>query len=142
MAGLEGGADDWMTKHLAASRSCSPGCRLRLAHRRPRPRGDRAATAATSAWTCAPGGPASGDRTVDLTALSSCILGCFLRHPGRCSSREQILSHVWGYDFDPGSNIVDVYIPGAAEESWARSGWRQGAGHGVPAAVTDPSGGT
>ena len=28
----------------------------------------------------------------------------------RCCSREQLLSHVWGYDFDPGSNVVDVYV--------------------------------
>jgi two-component system copper resistance phosphate regulon response regulator CusR len=34
----------------------------------------------------------------------------FLRHPAQVHSREQILSHVWGYDFDPGSNIVDVYV--------------------------------
>jgi len=29
---------------------------------------------------------------------------------GRVLSREQLLSHVWGYDFDPGSNVVDVYV--------------------------------
>ena len=34
----------------------------------------------------------------------------FLRHPGQVLSREQLLSHVWGYDFDPGSNVVDVYV--------------------------------
>lgn len=33
-----------------------------------------------------------------------------MRHPGQVLSREQLLSHVWGYDFDPGSNIVDVYV--------------------------------
>ncbi len=33
-----------------------------------------------------------------------------LQHPGRVFSREQLLSRVWGYDFDPGSNIVDVYV--------------------------------
>jgi DNA-binding response OmpR family regulator len=33
-----------------------------------------------------------------------------LRHPDHVLSREQLLSHVWGYDFDPGSNVVDVYI--------------------------------
>jgi two-component system, OmpR family, response regulator QseB len=32
------------------------------------------------------------------------------RHPGQVLSREQILSNVWGYDYDPGSNVVDVYI--------------------------------
>ena len=34
----------------------------------------------------------------------------FLRNPGQVLSREQLLSHVWGYDFDPGSNVVDVYV--------------------------------
>jgi len=34
----------------------------------------------------------------------------FLRNPGQVLSREQVLSHVWGYDFDPGSNVVDVYV--------------------------------
>jgi DNA-binding response OmpR family regulator len=34
----------------------------------------------------------------------------FFRHPGQVLSREQLLSHVWGYDFDPESNIVDVYV--------------------------------
>ena len=34
----------------------------------------------------------------------------FLRHPGQVLSREQLLIHVWGYDFDPGSNVVDVYV--------------------------------
>jgi two-component system, OmpR family, response regulator len=34
----------------------------------------------------------------------------FFRHPGQVLSREQLLSHVWGYDFDPRSNVVDVYV--------------------------------
>ena len=34
----------------------------------------------------------------------------FLRHPGQVLSREQLLSHVWGYDFDPVSKVVDVYV--------------------------------
>ena len=34
----------------------------------------------------------------------------FLRHPGQVLSREQLLSRVWGLDFDPGSNVVDVYV--------------------------------
>jgi DNA-binding response OmpR family regulator len=33
-----------------------------------------------------------------------------LRHPQQVLSREQLLSQVWGYDYDPGSNIVDVYV--------------------------------
>jgi DNA-binding response OmpR family regulator len=34
----------------------------------------------------------------------------FFRHPGQVLSREQLLSQVWGYDFDPRSNVVDVYV--------------------------------
>ena len=34
----------------------------------------------------------------------------FFRHPGQVLAREQLLSHVWGYDYDPGSNVVDVYV--------------------------------
>jgi len=33
-----------------------------------------------------------------------------LRNPGQVLSREQLLSRVWEYDFDPGSNVVDVYV--------------------------------
>ena len=34
----------------------------------------------------------------------------FFRHPGQVLTREQLLSNVWGYDYDPGSNVVDVYV--------------------------------
>jgi DNA-binding response OmpR family regulator len=47
---------------------------------------------------------------VELTAREFTMLETFLRHRGQVLSREQLLSHVWGYDFDPGSNIVDVYV--------------------------------
>jgi DNA-binding response OmpR family regulator len=50
------------------------------------------------------------DGDVELTAKEFTLLETFLRHPGQVLSREQLLSHVWGYDFDPGSNIVDVYV--------------------------------
>jgi two-component system, OmpR family, copper resistance phosphate regulon response regulator CusR len=52
----------------------------------------------------------SQDRTVELTAREFALLETFMRHPGQVLSREQLLSHVWGYDFDPGSNVVDVYV--------------------------------
>jgi DNA-binding response OmpR family regulator len=51
-----------------------------------------------------------GDRTVELSAKEFTLAETFLRHPGQVMSREQLLSHVWGYDYDPGSNIVDVYV--------------------------------
>jgi DNA-binding response OmpR family regulator len=51
-----------------------------------------------------------GDDDVELTAKEFTLLETFLRHPGQVLSREQLLSHVWSYDFDPGSNVVDVYV--------------------------------
>lgn len=47
---------------------------------------------------------------VDLTAREFALLEVFLRHHDQVLSREQILGHVWGYDFDPSSNVVDVYV--------------------------------
>jgi DNA-binding response OmpR family regulator len=51
-----------------------------------------------------------GDRVVELTAREFGLLETFLRHPDQVLSREQLLSQVWGYDFDPGSNVVEVYV--------------------------------
>lgn len=51
-----------------------------------------------------------GEREVDLTAREFNLLEYLLRSPGRVYSRTQILEHVWGYDFDPSTNLVDVYI--------------------------------
>jgi two-component system copper resistance phosphate regulon response regulator CusR len=51
-----------------------------------------------------------GDREVELSTREFALLEAFLRHPGQVLSREQLLSQVWGYDFDPGSNVVDVYV--------------------------------
>ena len=50
------------------------------------------------------------ERTVELTAREFALAETFLRHPDQVLSRQQLLSHVWGYDFDPESNIVDVYV--------------------------------
>ncbi|MDQ3408694.1 MAG: response regulator transcription factor, partial [Actinomycetota bacterium] len=49
-------------------------------------------------------------RTIELSAREFTMLEAFLRHAGQVLSREQLLSHVWGYDYDPGSNVVDVYV--------------------------------
>ncbi|HAA32074.1 MAG TPA: DNA-binding response regulator [Cyanobacteria bacterium UBA8553] len=50
------------------------------------------------------------DRNIELSTKEFTLAETFLRHPGQVMSREQLLSHVWGYDYDPGSNIVDVYV--------------------------------
>jgi DNA-binding response OmpR family regulator len=51
-----------------------------------------------------------GPREVELSAREFALAEEFLRHPDQVLSREQLLSRVWGYDFDPGSNVVDVYV--------------------------------
>jgi DNA-binding response OmpR family regulator len=51
-----------------------------------------------------------GERDVDLTSREFALLEFFLRHPGQVLTRSQILNGVWGYDFDPGTNVVDVYV--------------------------------
>jgi DNA-binding response OmpR family regulator len=47
---------------------------------------------------------------VTLSAREFELLAYFMRHPGQVLSKQQILSAVWGYDFDPGTNVVEVYV--------------------------------
>jgi DNA-binding response OmpR family regulator len=49
-------------------------------------------------------------RSVELTSREFALLETFLRHPDQVLSREQLLSHVWGYFFDPSTNLVNVYV--------------------------------
>lgn len=51
-----------------------------------------------------------GDQVRDLTSREFALLEFFMRHEGQVLSRSQILSGVWGYGFDPQSNVVDVYV--------------------------------
>ena len=50
------------------------------------------------------------DREIELSARELALTEVLMRNQGIVMSREQLLSHVWGYDFDPGSNVVDVYV--------------------------------
>jgi DNA-binding response OmpR family regulator len=49
-------------------------------------------------------------REVALTAREYRLLEVFLRHPDQVLSRDQLLSHVWGYSAEPGTNVVNVYV--------------------------------
>lgn len=113
IAGLEGGADDYMQKPFSFGELLAR-IRLRL----------RTAQNGTAATDPAATVITAGDITLDMRTrrvtvagkesdLSSreyVLLETFMRHPGHVLTREQLLSHVWGYDFDPGSNVVDVYV--------------------------------
>jgi DNA-binding response OmpR family regulator len=52
----------------------------------------------------------AGTRRADLAGREFALLETFLRHPDQVLSREQLLSQVWGFDFDPQTNVVDVYV--------------------------------
>jgi two-component system copper resistance phosphate regulon response regulator CusR len=107
VAGLEGGADDYVPKPFRFEELLAR-VRLRLAEdRTPEDMllrvGDLALNLRTRRLQAA-------GRAVELTAREFALAETFFRHPGQVLSREQLLSHVWGYDHDPGSNIVDVYV--------------------------------
>jgi len=51
-----------------------------------------------------------GNRAFDLTSREFALLEFFLRHQGQVLTRSQLLNGVWGYDFDPRTNVVDVYV--------------------------------
>ena len=51
-----------------------------------------------------------GKEKVELTVREFSLLELLMRSPGRVFTRTQILEHVWGYDFDPQTNVVDVYV--------------------------------
>ena len=107
VAGLEGGADDYMAKpfrfeELLARvrirlRDTVPAQSVVLGH------GELSLDLRTRVVTVA-------GKPVELSAREFTLMETFLRHPNQVLSREQLLSRVWGYDFDPGSNVVDVYV--------------------------------
>jgi DNA-binding response OmpR family regulator len=49
-------------------------------------------------------------RAIPLTAREFRLLETLIRHAGQVLSREQILSQIWGYAFDPTTNVVNVYV--------------------------------
>jgi DNA-binding response OmpR family regulator len=51
-----------------------------------------------------------GEMEIDLTAREFSLLETLLRHVDQVLSREQLLSQVWGYSFDPTTNVVNVYV--------------------------------
>ncbi|MGQ0576200.1 MAG: response regulator transcription factor [Pseudonocardia sp.] len=104
---LEGGADDYLLKPYRFEELLAR-VRARLRGRGTADGGSLAAGDLT-ANLLTRRVVASGE-PVELTAREFTLLETFLRHPDQVLSREQLLSRVWGIDFDPCSNVVNVYV--------------------------------
>jgi DNA-binding response OmpR family regulator len=107
VAGLEGGADDYVTKPFRFEELLA---RVRARLRDERTVERTVLKAGAIVLDLRTRRASTDGRTVDLTAREFTMLEVLIRHAGQVLSREQLLSHVWGYDYDPGSNVVDVYI--------------------------------
>ena len=114
VSALEGGADDYMPKPFRFAELLA---RVRLRLRQPESSAlgvdhleaagvrldlrTRRASVATAAGTA---------KEVDLSAREFALAEFLMLNAGLVLSREKLLDHVWGFDFDPGSNVVDVYV--------------------------------
>ncbi len=72
-----------------------------------------------------------GGKDWDLSAREFVLAEIFMINAGHVLSREQLLDHAWGYDFDPGSNVVDVYV-GYLRKKLGADTHHHGSWHGLP----------
>jgi DNA-binding response OmpR family regulator len=106
VAGLDSGATDYVTKPFSFDELTA---RIRAHLRDPGAQGTQLEAAGIHVDLLSRE-VTLGDEAVHLSAREFDLLVFFMRHVGEVLSREQILSAVWGYDFDPGTNVVEVYV--------------------------------
>lgn len=110
VAGLERGADDYVTKPFRFEELLAR-VRVQLRNNRlTRTKDEMILSAGDVVLNLRTRMVRIGDRIIELTAREFTLVETFLHHPGQVMSRQQLLDHVWGYDYDPGSNVVDVYV--------------------------------
>jgi two-component system, OmpR family, response regulator len=106
--GLQTGSDDYLTKPFAFSELLA---RVQALIRR--------ATSVTEPTRLTAGevsldlltrGVVRAGKHIDLQPREFALLEYFMRHAGRILSKSMIIEHVWGYDFDPQTNVVDVLV--------------------------------
>jgi two-component system, OmpR family, copper resistance phosphate regulon response regulator CusR len=107
VVGLEGGADDYVTKPFRFEELL---VRVRLRLRDEREGEPTILSVGDAALDLRLRQVIVDGNVVGLSSREFALAEVLFRHAGQVLSREQLLSYVWGYDFDPGSNIIDVYI--------------------------------
>jgi two-component system, OmpR family, response regulator QseB len=110
VAGLEGGANDYVTKPFIFQELLAR-IRLRLRENQVAPvTEEQILTSGKISLNLHTHQVAVGDRSMELATREFTLLETLMKNPGLAMSREQLLKEVWGYDYDPGTNIVDVYV--------------------------------
>jgi two-component system, OmpR family, response regulator len=107
VAGLDGGADDYLTKPFSFAELLA---RLRALVRRGA--AERPAELRVGELRLDPATKRvhRGDAEISLSAKEFAILETFMRRPGEVLSRYQLLEHAWDYEYENRSNVVDVYV--------------------------------
>lgn len=105
--GLNAGADDYLAKPFALEELVA---RVRALGRRGNETASPVLRVSDLTLDTTTRTARRGDRKIELTTREYRLLETLMRSPGRICGRMMIIEKVWDYDFDPGSNIVDVYI--------------------------------
>lgn len=107
VAGLDAGADDYLVKPFAFDELSA---RIRVMIRRSSGHVSNVFTLANLTVDCDARIAKRGEQMIPLSSKEFAILEYLIRNSGKVLSRDKIGLHVWNYDYEGGSNVVDVYI--------------------------------